>query len=212
MNNTRRSESRGGLWTIPTPPQTRPILIAGVAGGVGTSTAARLLALTRIEVHDLGRYLGGPVDVVVTSTHARATRALLTVLDEIRRHPQAPQPVVVVVGIAPVTPSATRARLRAATPYLADLVTIPYIPDWVGRDDPLGDGIELPKGARKIPRALVEALHRMWPPAAAQPAQFESHPLPPWSPAQVTGWRDVTEETPHATAQLASPLVVDPDQ
>ena len=99
--------------------------VAGVAGGVGTTTIARALAGS-----DRGVFTGRPVDVLVCRATAdslvRAARAAYLISTQQQRRP------VLAVNSGDVTgpsrPSA--ARMRLLEPHTAGVVVLPYVRRW----------------------------------------------------------------------------------
>lgn len=135
----------------------RPLVVAGVAGGVGTSTVVRLLRSAGVPAHDAGRFRPGlAVEVLVTSVHATATAAMQHVL----RYFRIP-PVLVVSYTIPRAwaPSVSSARVRAAEAHVSGPVVVSHVRSWCGLDAAPGDGV-LPKAVRDVPREVVSAV---WP-------------------------------------------------
>jgi hypothetical protein len=125
--------------------QLRQPRVAGVAGGVGTTTIARALAALDCDRYEAGE----PVDVLV----ARATLYSLGCAQQVLAStPRAPVLAVVgeLPGSAPTAP--TRARLRMTEPELAGFVFVPYVPDWV--DDVRPHDAAIASRAAPDPRAL----------------------------------------------------------
>jgi hypothetical protein len=67
----------------------QPVRVAGVAGGVGTSTWVRILKLgyPGLPVQDLREYRGGLVDVLVTSNTAASASCIGPALAHCPRPP-----------------------------------------------------------------------------------------------------------------------------
>lgn len=105
----------------------RVITVAGVAGGVGTSTVAALLGALDVGVW---HHHPVPVDVVVCGPASASTARAERVVAE-HLAPQGCRPVLVVVsdGVRG-TPSDSRARLTTLTPYCSDVLRLPWIPTW----------------------------------------------------------------------------------
>jgi hypothetical protein len=180
----------------------RPLLVAGVAGGVGTSTWVRALSrLVALPIRDLGVYpvdddpgpVGGPrrgsiVDVLVTSNTAAATApARLGRALALCPRP----PVLVVMHTVPGSIGAARAHLRAAQPHVTRLVSVMHQPYWLELEEPPGK--HLPKGFAELVRSLPEAFAAMYaapprPPrvASPHPPQFRSANTS-WPPAEPAG-------------------------
>lgn len=127
-------------------------IIAGVAGGVGTSTVAAAL---RGQDNDL--YVDGEqVDVLV----CRSTTVSLGETHRAVAMTSYP-PVLAVVGDIPagsrgikLLPNAVRARLRMIEPHVAGFVAIPFVPTWRERDDPTSEAYHVLAPAATIPREL----------------------------------------------------------
>lgn len=130
--------------------QFRPLLVAGVAGGVGTSTWARCVRLgTGLPVEDVGVYQGGLVDVLVTSNTAAAASRLGTALAACPR-----PPLLVVMQVVPGAVAAARSYLRKADPHITARFDIPHQRKWCELDSP--PGRQFPARVRDV----VEALRR----------------------------------------------------
>jgi hypothetical protein len=107
----------------------RQPLVAGVAGGVGTTTIA-----VALRALDWDLYIEGTaVDVLVC-------RSTVHSLGEAHRsvgHTPYP-PILVVVDDVPdrarlaAFPSAVRARTRMVEPHVAGAVAVPFVPEWGG--------------------------------------------------------------------------------
>ena len=112
----------------------RALTVAGVAGGVGTTTIARALAAV-----DRGVFTGRPVDVLVCRSTAdsllRAARAAYLISTQQHRRP------VLAVNTAhaagPSRPST--ARMRLLEPHTAGVVVLPYVRRWRDLATPLQD-------------------------------------------------------------------------
>ncbi|WP_406639172.1 hypothetical protein [Amycolatopsis sp. WGS_07] len=138
--------------------------MAGVAGGVGTSTWVRILALARAPATDLGVYRGGPVEVLVTDTSARAAARIGPAL---ARCPH--KPLLVVMHRDPADVAVSRAFLRQALPHIAGGFEVGHRREWlqavevparlVFKDKPLGGVLN------QFWRALAD----MYRPPAADP-------------------------------------------
>ena len=108
--------------------------VAGVAGGVGTTTIARALAGS-----DRGVFIGRPVDVLVCRATAdslvRAARAAYLISTQQHRRP------VLAVNTAdaagPSRPSV--ARMRLLEPHTAGVIVLPYVRRWRDLATPLQD-------------------------------------------------------------------------
>lgn len=134
----------------------RPLKVAGVAGGVGTSTCARALWLRfNLPVQDCGVYRGGDIDVLVTSNTATATAQLGLALQHCPR-----PPVLIVMNTVPGLITTTRAYLRAAEPHIVRQLTIPHQRVWLELDKP--PGRHFPKAVSEVIAKLPAALHEMY--------------------------------------------------
>lgn len=138
--------------------------VAGVGGGVGTTTVAVALGGT-----DRGVFIGRAVDVLVCRTTAdsviRAGRAAQLIGGVGRR------PVLAVTAVDGARPTrALLARLRLLEPHAAAVVLLPHVGFWRASATPL-DAVrqifgrpmnEMPRAARGYARAIGEltaALH-----------------------------------------------------
>lgn len=141
--------------TAPVPAGPRPTWVAGVTGGVGTRTVARLLATqTPSPVTPLAL---GPhqhyCDVLVTAIPAAATRWLPAALS----HVDTPPVLVVVHTVPGELPSSSRARIRAARAHVTAVVHLPHVRGWLALDTPPGSG-PLPRPAARARDELATAL------------------------------------------------------
>jgi hypothetical protein len=133
----------------------RPLFVAGVAGGVGTSTWARILDLTvQVPSLDRGRYNGGPVDFLVTSNTVASTARVGEALAQCPR-----PPLLLVMHTVAVGVIGARSYLRAVPPHITLRLDIPHHREWVEMVDPPGPGIprspDVLKALRDIPAALL---------------------------------------------------------
>ena len=142
----------------------RALTVAGVAGGVGTTTIARALAGV-----DRGVFTGRPVDVLVCRATAdsllRAARAAYLISTQQHRRP------VLAVNTAdaagPSRPST--ARMRLLEPHTAGVVVLPYVRRWRDLATPLQDvtGLlgrpvtELPRPLRRFATAVHALADRL---------------------------------------------------
>lgn len=197
----------------------RPLLVAGVAGGVGTSTWVRALCrVIAMPVRDLGVYptdddpgsMGGPprrppVDVLVTSNTATATApARLGRALAVCPRP----PVLVVMHTVPGSIGAARAHLRAAQPHITRLVTVAHQTYWLELDEPPGK--HLPKGFAELVRSLPDAFAQMY---STPPRQtYAMLPEPPqfrtanalWPPPASAGPGSAHQQWPPGPVSLSS--------
>ena len=122
-------------------------LVAGVGGGVGTSTLA-----AAVRGQDRGIYRPGDlVDVLVARASmvslGAAARALATCPE--------PRPVLVVVAdqARGRLPDNAGHRLRMSEPYTAGIVHVPYVEAWRHLDQPIASAFHALTGGltRQIP-------------------------------------------------------------
>jgi hypothetical protein len=138
------------LPTLSTPetPEPAPLQVAGVAGGVGARTVARLLQAQQRFL----TYPGQQVDVLVTSITASATAWLPIALRQV-----ASPPVLAVSHTVPgPVPPAAQSRLRTLAPQVSHIVHVPHIWGWLTLDEPPGD--VLPRRAARARRRLLAAV------------------------------------------------------
>lgn len=141
----------------------RPLFVAGVAGGVGTSTWCRIVRVAvKLPVEDLGRYRGGPVDVLVTSNTAAATSRLGPALGLCPR-----APVLVVMHTVPGAVVGARSHLRRVEPHIVARLDVAHHRSWLE--------MAAAPGERLLPRLkdVVEALQRL---PAALSAMYDLRP------------------------------------
>lgn len=145
--------------------------VAGVAGGVGTSTWTRILQLAvTFPVHDLREYRGDEVDILVTSNTAASTARLGQALNACPR-----PPVLVVMHTVPGVIAESRSHLRKVQPHITAQFDIAHQRSWLEMEHAPGPKISSKaKDIVEALRALPQAIAQMYPP----PAQ------PPRSPAQ----------------------------
>jgi hypothetical protein len=143
----------------------RPLFVAGVAGGVGTSTWTRAFSSqVRLPVEDLGvfaiylasiRRASGIVDVLVTSNTAAATAQLGGVLARCER-----PPLLVVMHTVPGSIAAARAYLRQAKPHITRQFDVSHQHVWLELDE--APGRYLPRDFAQLVRAIPGALQEMY--------------------------------------------------
>jgi hypothetical protein len=131
----------------------RQPLVAGVAGGVGTTTIA-----VALKALDWDLYIDGTaVDVLVC-------RSTVYSLGEAHRsvgHTPYP-PILAVVADVPdrarlaAFPSAVRARTRMVEPHVAGAVAVPFVPEWRTRDKPYDDAARALDPAAETPAWLAD--------------------------------------------------------
>lgn len=133
-----------------------PPIVAGVAGGVGTSTIATALGAADCLVYRPGTV----VDVLV----ARSTMYSLGWAQRLLAAcPEPPILAVVADGPGTVLPAPVKARLRMTEPHVAvsslrrgdraAVVRVPFVDTWAAMDDPHQDVVDVlvPNGARDSP-------------------------------------------------------------
>jgi hypothetical protein len=131
------------------PASVRPA-VAGVAGGVGTTTVARVL-----DALDRGVFTGRPAEVLVCRATGesliRAARAAQLIVSQ-----GGPRPVVAVSATSPAGPSRpTSARIRLLEPHTAGVVVLPHVRRWRDLAVPLDEvtGL-LSRPLSEVPRVL----------------------------------------------------------
>lgn len=132
--------------------------IAGVAGGVGTTTLA-----TALRAYDRGREGARGVDVLACRTTGQSLHQAATIVAWLADNGR-PRPVLAVTSDQPgQLHGACRARLRMMEPQLAAAVVLPYVGHWREMSDPLTEAAmlsghpadELPRPLRSYGRALA---------------------------------------------------------
>lgn len=158
--------------------------IAGVAGGVGTSTLAAAL-----RARDCGIYRGGAVvDVLV----ARSSMYSLGCAQRAIAATPAPPVLAVVAEIPGSFPGVVKTRLRMTEPHVAAIVMLPFVLDWPELDSPHHDATQLLLSVptSRSARAFVVALHelveqitpRVIARSTAPPAPTRNEPSGPYAP------------------------------
>jgi hypothetical protein len=126
------------------------VLVAGVGGGVGTTTLA-----TALSGVDRGVFTGRAVDVVVCRSTAESVTRAARAAQLVRIGSAAP-PVLAVTAAGPARPDrALLARLRLLEPHAAAIVLLPYVSQWSSAAAPL-DSLHaaLRRAPEELPRAL----------------------------------------------------------
>ncbi|GAA5160975.1 hypothetical protein GCM10023321_44520 [Pseudonocardia eucalypti] len=138
--------------------QLRAPRIAGVAGGVGTTTLA-----TALRGYDRGRAFGHGCELLVCRCTGESLHRAAMVTSWFAQH-DLPRPVLAVNADVPVPMRGPlRARLRMIEPQVSGLVLVPYVMHWRELTDPLGEAArlsetpteELPRPLRPYSDALV---------------------------------------------------------
>lgn len=130
--------------------------IAGVAGGVGTTTVA-----TALRAYDRGREGERGVDVLVCRSTGQSLHQAATIVAWLADNGR-PRPVLAVTSDQPGTTHSTcKARLRMMEPRLA-VVVLPYVGHWREMTDPLGEAALLSeRPADELPKALRTYAHAL---------------------------------------------------
>ena len=126
----------------------RAPVVAGVGGGVGTTTVAGAL-----RGHDAGRVTGGWPDILVcrgTLDSLRRAAAVLQTAD-----PDAFPVLAVTLDAARAARRPIRAHLELLEPDLGALVVLPYVRRWATLPDPVAEAAHLlTEPADRLPRPL----------------------------------------------------------
>jgi hypothetical protein len=126
----------------------RAPVVAGVGGGVGTTTVAAAL-----RGRDAGRVTAGWPDILVcrgTLDSLRRAAAILETAD-----PEAFPVLAVTLDAARVTRRPIRAHLELLEPDLGVLVVLPYVRRWATLPDPVAEAAHLlAEPADRLPRPL----------------------------------------------------------
>jgi hypothetical protein len=124
--------------------------IAGVAGGVGTTTLA-----TALRGYDRGRADEMGTDILVCRSTGESLHAAATAITWMV-NAGSPRPVLAVVADQPVpVRGPLRARLRMIEPQAAALILVPYVGHWRDLTDPLAEAARLSEyPADQLPRSL----------------------------------------------------------
>ncbi|WP_214368067.1 hypothetical protein [Pseudonocardia sp. H11422] len=136
----------------------RAPVVAGVAGGVGTTTVA-----VALRGHDAGRAVDTRVDVVVCRCTGDSLRRAARVADRFG-HGSRPVLAVTADGAVP-TRGPLHARLRMIEPQFAAVVVLPRVGRWRELTDPLAEAAGLlaqpVDGLPRPLRSYVTALRRL---------------------------------------------------
>jgi hypothetical protein len=130
--------------------QLRAPRLAGVGGGVGTTTLA-----TALRGYDRGRAADQGVEVLVARSTGGSLHQAATVIAWLASN-SLPRPVLAVVADQPAPiRGPLRARLRMIEPQVSALVVVPYVAHWRELTDPLGEAARLSEcPADQLPKAL----------------------------------------------------------
>jgi hypothetical protein len=122
-------------------------VVAGVGGGVGTTTVA-----VALRGHDAGRVAGTCPDILVCRATLDSLRRTAVVLDGAGPEPP---PVLAVTLAARVPRRPLRAQLDLLEADAAALVLLPNVPRWCALVDPLAEAAQLlVEPAAQLPRPL----------------------------------------------------------
>lgn len=130
--------------------QPRTPRIAGVAGGVGTTTLAIAL-----RGYDRGTEADQGVDVLVCRATGQSLHHAATTISRLVSNGR-PRPVLAVACDRPGPVRGTpRARLRMIEPQVAALVVLPYVVHWRELTDPLTEVAQLSgRPVEQLPRTV----------------------------------------------------------
>jgi hypothetical protein len=130
--------------------QLRAPRLAGVGGGVGTTTLA-----TALRGYDRGRAADQGVEVLVARSTGGSLHQAATVIAWLASNSR-PRPVLAVVADQPAPiRGPLRARLRMIEPQVSALVVVPYVAHWRELTDPLREAARLSEcPADQLPKAL----------------------------------------------------------
>ncbi|CAL9677688.1 hypothetical protein SUDANB95_08015 (plasmid) [Actinosynnema sp. ALI-1.44] len=169
--------------------QVRPLLVAGVAGGVGTSTLTRLLqALLRFPVYDLREYRGGEVDLLVTSNTVASASRIGAALALAPR-----PPVLVVMNTASGVIDGARPHLLNVEPHVTAVFGIDHRRQWL--EMAAAPGAKLPPKAKAkdlitliegLPQAITDMYARPAVPPRPAAASQRAGAAQPAAPAHPT--------------------------
>jgi hypothetical protein len=130
--------------------QLRAPRLAGVGGGVGTTTLA-----TALRGYDRGRATDQGVEVLVARSTGGSLHQAATMIAWLASNSR-PRPVLAVVVDQPAPiRGPLRARLRMIEPQVSALVVVPYVAHWRELTDPLREAARLSEcPADQLPKAL----------------------------------------------------------
>lgn len=133
-------------------------LIAGVSGGVGTSSIARCLAeVVPGGAVDMGLARDARAHILVMSMTAASAARLPAAL---RRYTATYRPVLVVSHtLAGEIPRFTRAELRAVEPHVSAVVHFPHVLLWANLPAPPAS-VPSARAQLSALKSIVEALRR----------------------------------------------------
>jgi hypothetical protein len=175
----------------------RSPIVAGVAGGVGTTLLAT--ALGGPDGRALDGELAVPGDAVDVLV-CRSTLPSLGLLHHQLATTPTPPVVAVVADIPARVPRAVVARIRMAAPHAFTFVAIPYVGSWRELDDPYREAAHvLAHPTRELPKHLHDFAASMRNLAAAVGELLiqsgEQDPLPARTYATAT-WLDSSAPAP----------------
>jgi hypothetical protein len=136
-----------------------PTSVAGVVGGVGTTTVSRVLGELAEDIGvTVPEWRGTPILLVTHSTAASLLRAA-AVGRALTSTAQSVRVVLAVVADGPYPqPGTVRSRIRALSPSLVGHVHLPYVEAWRYIDDPLS--APMPRAYARGVRALSRLINR----------------------------------------------------
>ncbi len=139
----------------------RPPVVAGVAGGVGTTTLA-----VALRAHDAGRAGGGvpAADILACRATFDSLRRAKAVLERSAPAAGAGPVLAVTLGAARVPRGPLRARLELLEDATSGVVLLPHVDGWATVADPLAEVAELlvdPAPPPRSLRAYVDALREL---------------------------------------------------
>lgn len=139
--------------TAPWPPPLSLPAVAGVSGGVGTSTVARALnASLPNGAIDIGLAMDARADFLVMSMMAASAARLPAALRAFAAAGR--RPVLIVSHTAAGgTPQFTKSQLRAAMPHVTDVIHLPHALPWLEQPTP--------PGPSPLPRPVAQAVRAM---------------------------------------------------
>lgn len=153
-------------------------LVAGVSGGVGTTTVAAALAATDCGVYRAGQ----PVDAVV----CRDTVVSLGVAHRaINAVPGKPL-LVVVASTSNATPKAASARIEMVKPHVSAVVHVPFVMRWREVTDPWAQAsnvLRYPEAVPKWLRPFAQSMQQLYDTLLAHLRSTQHTPAPPSPPS-----------------------------
>lgn len=121
-------------------------LVAGVAGGVGTTTVAAAVAASDCGICRAGQ----PVDAVVCRDTVVSLGAAHRAVNAAVGKPL----LVVVASTEKATPKAASARIEMVTPHVAGVVHVPFVMRWREVTDPWSQAANVLRHSESVPKWL----------------------------------------------------------